>query len=392
MALVSYSDSEGPEEEQAKPKKSAERNVPAVHLAKTGSDFSVEKSNTRKIKVSLRETKEEEAVNNNGDGERAAKRACIGDGAFRGFNAMLPAPKRDKQTADGSNTTKTIPRKVFSLKTGAEPGFNRESDAELKSLFANREAENNGLDETVSEDTREDVVAQPVSHQGASFKEPDIPKGGNPMIFKPLSVARNPGKKKETTFTTVPAVTAVLKQPEATKPVKPRPKISLFFTEGEEQKNVSSPSAKNYAPIVYQSATGGQDDLRSPGDLEVAVQASLPVSAMTTESTTHKQSLDNIASDLNLSAAERRQLFGRKAKSVSAHNIVNFNTDHEYAANEALRASGEQVQHNPVRAIAPGKHSLKQLVSAASGQKDALEESFAAGKRNKKEAGSKYGW
>jgi hypothetical protein len=28
----------------------------------------------------------------------------------------------------------------------------------------------------------------------------------------------------------------------------------------------------------------------------------------------------------------------------------------------------------------------------ATGQKDALEESFAAGKQNKKEAGSRYGW
>jgi hypothetical protein len=32
------------------------------------------------------------------------------------------------------------------------------------------------------------------------------------------------------------------------------------------------------------------------------------------------------------------------------------------------------------------------LVNAASSQKEALEESFAAGRRNKKEAGSKYGW
>ena len=50
------------------------------------------------------------------------------------------------------------------------------------------------------------------------------------------------------------------------------------------------------------------------------------------------------------------------------------------------------VQHNPVRPIAPGKHTLQQLVNVASNQREALEESFATGRRNKKEAGAKYGW
>ena len=104
------------------------------------------------------------------------------------------------------------------------------------------------------------------------------------------------------------------------------------------------------------------------------------------------QSLDSIASDLNLSDSAKRQLLGRQRGNTSIINVVNFNTDQEYAANEILRQAGEQVQHNPVRSIAPGEHSLKQLVNAVSNQKDALEEQFASGRRNKKEAGSKYGW
>ncbi|RMD40725.1 hypothetical protein DV735_g4402, partial [Chaetothyriales sp. CBS 134920] len=96
-------------------------------------------------------------------------------------------------------------------------------------------------------------------------------------------------------------------------------------------------------------------------------------------------------------AAAKRQLFGRGSsatttRTTAAVTVTNFNTDHEYAANQELIAKGDQVVHNPVRAIAPGKHSLRQLVSAAQGQKDALEDSFAMGRRNKKEAGSKYGW
>ena len=103
------------------------------------------------------------------------------------------------------------------------------------------------------------------------------------------------------------------------------------------------------------------------------------------------QSLDDIAGDLKLSAAERRQLFGRQ-KGGRATTIKNFNTDQEYVHNEELRAAGEQAVHNPVRAIAPGKHSLKQLVNAAQSQKEALEESFAKGKSNRAEASSRYGW
>jgi hypothetical protein len=103
-------------------------------------------------------------------------------------------------------------------------------------------------------------------------------------------------------------------------------------------------------------------------------------------------SLDTIANDLNLSKSERRQLFGRNAPSADSR-ILTFNTDKEYASNQGIsEAELAATQHNPVRAIAPGKHTLQQLVNAASSQKDALEESFATGRRNKKEAGSKYGW
>jgi hypothetical protein len=103
-------------------------------------------------------------------------------------------------------------------------------------------------------------------------------------------------------------------------------------------------------------------------------------------------SLDTIANDLNLSKSERRQLFGRNAIPAESR-ILTFNTDQEYASNQAMAQSELAAQqHNPVRAIAPGKHTLQQLVNAASSQREALEESFATGRRNKKEAGSRYGW
>ena len=105
--------------------------------------------------------------------------------------------------------------------------------------------------------------------------------------------------------------------------------------------------------------------------------------------------LTSIASGLKLSEAERRQLFGRKGQGpdLSGATFVDFNTDREYAHNEMLRQQGETVQHNALKTISgTGKNSLRSLINVASTQKDALEEHFASGRRNKKEAGNKYGW
>jgi hypothetical protein len=76
-----------------------------------------------------------------------------------------------------------------------------------------------------------------------------------------------------------------------------------------------------------------------------------------------------------------------------AKKVINFNMDKEYEHNEALRASGEEQIHNPVRAIqGGGKHSLRKLVHNVQNQREALEDSFAKGKSNRKEASSRYGW
>lgn len=73
-------------------------------------------------------------------------------------------------------------------------------------------------------------------------------------------------------------------------------------------------------------------------------------------------------------------------------NISTFNVDAEYAKNEHDKALGLVEEVKTVRAIQSGKHQLKSLLQSAQSQKDALEDQFAQAKRNKKEAGSKYGW
>jgi hypothetical protein len=155
----------------------------------------------------------------------------------------------------------------------------------------------------------------------------------------------------------------------------------------DEAPTVKTTTPSEYKPILFEpeQAPPSVDD---NADTETPPPSSASLS-------TAPQTVSELASTLNLSASERRQLFGRNAAKGGIPNsieVTNFNLDAEYDANEELRAKGETVTHNPLRSIAPGKHSLRQLVNAASTQKDALEESFATGKRNKKEGGMKYGW
>lgn len=370
MDLVGYSDSEGSEDEKhpSNPIKTAPIPPP------TNTNFAVNKANPRKIQVRLQDTNRPDVE------EPAAKRPRVGAGNFSGFNSLLPPPKRD---ADAKISSKPAARKVFSLKTGAEPGFSRESDAELRNLFAEDQDSRNG--------TTDITPIPPMANANRSPVDTEHVTKGNAFMFKPLSVARGKKQKKPAyTFSKPPPSTVSGESTIApardtvTDPVPPPKKISLFSigANSDSQETIPAPEIEDEDQADQLNGVDAND---YPAEAPVAIAPS---------AATGDQSLHSIASDLNLSEADRRQLFGRRKgqTSGSAINVVNFNTDQEYAANEVLRASGEQVQHNPVRAIASGKHSLKQLVSAAVGQKDALEESFATGRKNKKEAGSKYGW
>jgi hypothetical protein len=175
----------------------------------------------------------------------------------------------------------------------------------------------------------------------------------------------------------------------------PKKKISLFSISDEaaEEPEVTGESNGVYEPLITDDAP---EDAFAAYDAQYNSYAA-PTQAATVSSTSSAacNSLDSIASDMNLSAAARRELFGRRGApnpNVAAAKVINFDTEREYAHNEVLRASGEQQTHNPVRAIAPGKHNLRQLVNQVQNQRDALEESFAKGKAKQSEAESRYGW
>lgn len=401
MALVAYSDSEGSDAEQTTPAPSTTTTT-TTKKPDSGSGFQIDRSNPRKIRVALPELKPEHHTDQDAEDGPARKKPRVGGGAggaFSGFNAFLPAPKRAAEKKAPVATT----RKVFSLKTGATPGFDRDADAEM------RYEQGYGGDTGADDDTSIPAAGS-LGQAGSSSNDAPATKTevgevklqGNPMMFRPLSVGRTQKKKKTTRTTTPASATTKSSEPTAQEPTTtgpvpsaapapPKPKVSLFSLSSEDSTRADNATASTgtYEPLVYNTEAETPSAGPAP-EPELAIPA--PDYSATATVSSHSSSLDNIADDLNLSKSERRQLFGRHAPPAESR-ILEFNTDKEYATNQALAQTELAAQqHNPVRAIAPGKHSLQQLVNAATSQKDALEESFAAGRRNKKEAGSKYGW
>ncbi|KOS40166.1 hypothetical protein ACN38_g8982 [Penicillium nordicum] len=397
MALVSYTDSEGSDAEPDTTPAPAPQISKAKTLgSKTG--FHVERSDSGKIRVAIPEIKPEHPFGDDTEDGPRKKARLGGGGGLSGFNAFLPAPKRTLEKKAPVATT----RKAFNLKTGAGPGFDRTADAEMKNDYAFENIAGDAEDTTSAPsnsnpDTAPDALAETVKTPA------EVKLQGNPMMFRPLSVGRPQKKRKTTKIAEQPtpsssAAASKSAQPlqqaptPAPAPVPPKPKVSLFSLSTDEATSQPAPApgpSATYQPLVYNA----EGEEVSAADPVLAEPAPIAVGHSTaTVSTNPTSSLDSIANDLNLSKAERRQLFGRNAI-PSQSQVRTFNTDEEYASNHVL-AQGELAgtQHNPVRSIAPGKHTLQQLLNVASSQKEALEESFATGRRNKKEAGSKYGW
>jgi hypothetical protein len=311
-------------------------------------------------------------------------------------------------------------RKVFSLKTGAAPGFDRGADEEMRKEMAFADLGGSSSGGNVDGEGDDELIPKAGSLRGedgvdspkVEKKTEEVVLKGNPMMFKPLSVARSGQKKKRTMATIIPPPVAKevkegiggvggvggaqsvsqppvqAQKPVAPPPPAPKPKVSLFSLPSDQTTapEASGPAqGSTYEPLIY---TANED---APAAGPAPEAESIPSTSRQTTAPA-AQTLDYIADDLNLSRSQRRQLFGRNAD-ASNSRIFHFNTDAEYAANQEMAHKDlAATQHNPVRAIAPGKHTLQQLVNAASSQKEALEESFASGKRNKKEAGARYGW
>ncbi|KAI0506738.1 mitotic checkpoint regulator, MAD2B-interacting-domain-containing protein [Xylaria bambusicola] len=424
MGLVDYSDSDSDGEAATIPEPSTQSSI-ASGSKKPAFQKVVDRSKPGKILVNLPGSSSGQDSSNtttNGD-EPPAKRARTSKGgAFSGFNSFLPPPKNvgkkpAASTASGSGSSgvkgTNAPRPGVHLKTGAAPAFSRNSDEEFGDGTNAYEQSAPGGDGGMS-------LPAPKSQQ------PTIPAGqksadevelvGKPLMFRPLSVARKKPTKKPTTKSTTTATTtstsaaATASAPvsmKSTTPIEtanveppPKKKISLFSISDEptEEPKPAGKSNSEYEPLIDTDAALEPSTASAFAEYDAQYSSYAAPSQATTVSSTSgdaSHSLDNIVNDMNLSAAARRELFGRRgapSAASAATKVINFDTEREYAHNEVLRASGEQQTHNPVRAIAPGKHNLRQLVNQVQSQRDALEENFAKNKAKQSEAGSRYGW
>lgn len=414
MGLVDYSDSESDTETATKPAPAPPAQSAPAASGKKPFQKVVDRAKPGKILVNLPQTSSrDESKTTEGGDEPPPKRARVagrGGGAFSGFNALLPPPKNVGKPAVASSSGKAAPRPGINLKTGAAPGFSRETNG----------ADEGGANDTATGGEEADSQAKQPSIPAEQKPAEEVKLVGKPLMFKPLSVSRKPGKKstakstKPKTTTTESTTTAPTPQTseesqakqdqKETGPPPKKQKISLFSISDEpnDERQDEVPSNNGVYEPMFNTEDASTADEFAAYDAQFAT--SIPTSssssaplppAATSHTPSNAESLDAIASSMNLSAAARRELFGRSgdASALSSSRVVNFDTDREYAHNEMLRASGQlQPTYNPVRALAPGKHNLRQLVSQVQNQRDALEESFAKGKSNRNEAGSRYGW
>ncbi len=375
MGLVDYSESESSGSEAEHSTKQNAKVAPA-NSKKTFQKV-VDRSNPGKIKVNLPQAAPDTSEAKP-DGPPAKRARTGGGGIFSGLNSMLPAPKNNGAMPISRASASGAKPPGFNLKTSAAPGFSREW---------------NGVENT--DNTTSTSTDLPPAKRDAA---PSIPEGqkpadevkmtGKPLMFRPLSVSHNT-KKKKIHKAPIPKQSAGSNEytsPSSTPAPAPAPKkVSLFSMHTEETGAPVGPSQSTgiYEPLFE---TGETDQLQNEyADYAASQQAAANAQA---------ESVGAIADDLNLSAAARRELFGREGGgSQAAKRVINFNMDQEYQHNQELRASGEAQQtHNPVRSIQSGKHSLRQLVQNVHNQRDALEDSFAQGKNNRKDASSRYGW
>ncbi|CZT24844.1 uncharacterized protein RCC_10572 [Ramularia collo-cygni] len=277
--------------------------------------------------------------------EPPAKKARTA-GAFSGINSFLPAPKR--------TAAQNAPKKGVSLKTSSEAAFSREVpqyDAPMPGEGFLKDDEKKEQEvKLIGKATR----FLPLSVSSKKKKKPVLPKAA------PI------GESSAAELETASKAQAAVPDP------KPKVRKSLFSVQQEEPEEPEPVHPKeNYEhPPTATTTTESAYEEPSPQP-------------------SGQSTLSTIASDLNLTAAQKRHLFGRNGKDVS---ITHFDMDSEYANNEKMRQAGEVTQHRAVKAVAPGKHSLQQLVNNAKTQRDGLEDAWAEGRKNRGEGSARYGW
>ncbi|KAK4115418.1 hypothetical protein N656DRAFT_501949 [Canariomyces notabilis] len=427
MGLVDYSDSESDSEDvQHKIALPTTTSASAAATKKPFQKLLDRSSGSGKIVVNLPAASANSDAAADDDGQPPAKRVkTTGGSRFSSLGSFLPPPKKTggaAAAAAGGKKLGTAHAPGIHLRTAAEPAFVRSGNGTTE--------DGHGDDET--------------SASTMGIKGPSIPEGqkpeeevklvGKPLMFKPLSVARKKApaksKKKDSptttgntaggmtagqtgSITTATTTTAAAETaPNIDPPKKKVPLFSMGDADGDSSPSTTTapPTTGSYEPLFTganepSAAAAADFEEQEENDVTSAypTQAlSLPQPVSAAQQHQHQDSLASLADSLDLSPAARRELFGRKGANNNNTSlsgalppnakVVTFDMEQEYARNEALRASGAQQAYNPVRSIAPGKHSLRQVVNMAQSNQSALEDSFARAKGTKRDAAGRYGW
>ncbi|KAL2124289.1 hypothetical protein VTJ04DRAFT_654 [Mycothermus thermophilus] len=415
MGLVDYSDSESDSETVQPPQPPQPAPVSAAPAKKPFQKLLDRSSGTAKIVVNLGPSSS--ADDDSATNEPPAKRVkTSGTSRFSNLGSFLPPPKKSGAAAPAASVKKetSAPAPGVHLRTGAAPAFVRDKDY---GGGDDDDDEKSGVDGNAAS-----APSGPSIPEGQKPEE-EVKLVGKPLMFKPLSVARKkaPIKNKKpgpagtpsapNGSAATPQAGTASPQPATTaapEPPPPKKKISLFSAGDDDEQ--PSP-ASNSKPSVTSSVTDYDPYLSSAPQPtsttydytydqdETAVTSAYPTYQQQPQQPpqqAQQQQNDLAALTAGLSRAAQRELFGRAAAgnpAAAATNarVVRFDMEQEYAHNEALRASGVQA-YNPVRAIAPGKHSLRQVVQVAQSNREALEESYARQRAAKGEAMGRYGW
>lgn len=394
--MVGYSDSEGSEDEKIKVARPVATTAKSVSAGKASIQPLVDASNPHRIRVSFPQPSKGSGIATDAQDDLEkppAKRAKTG-GAFSGFNSLLPAPKKAAMVGIGQDKMSIGIGRArgaglgvgISLKTGAAPAFSRQSAPEIE------------YQEGIEAEEEQENIRNTIPLAGVAVISAETRPQAKTTMFRPLSVNRKPQKKKK--------VPSQNDNSSSAAGASEGMEGSLDFKNIGTNRDVVQQPGTKIKKSLFATADATPEDGPEATDDDLAEEAVAHWDHLQTNNETNRSatietpnvsgsgsaSLQTLADQLGLTAAQRRQLFGRGGNPTAAQ-IQQFSLAAEYQHNNKLMQDQNTAPaHNPVRSIAPGKHSLQQLMNAATNQKDALEESFASGKKNKKDAGSRYGW
>ncbi|KAF3938164.1 hypothetical protein ABW19_dt0201038 [Dactylella cylindrospora] len=387
MALVAYSDSEESDTESPAsapvlppPKPAGKSSLssflpPPSKKRKLVDDTPVPSTGPRKIKVDLPKITPDES-----NEESSSSRRKIGKSGGGGMLSFLPAPKRTgveavkvAQAAQEEEKKQKAPDSDSSL--GAPKAAPRMLGGGMKKV----EYAGTAMDTNPTAEDEPEAEPTPIA---VEVKPPPPAKPSGPIqgrAIQPFFKKAAPKKASSANATNGAK--------------KEEKKVSLFSLgsalNDSPHPNVSKTAPGEYKPLlVDESPAPAVEDVAPVGDayqqMEYTEVSAAPVQG--------PQTFQSISEEIGMDEASMRMFMGRRGRNAEI-KLMDFNVDEEYERNERARAAGELAPEKAVvRSIKPGKHSLSSLVNAAQSQRTALEESFAEGRRNKKEAGSKYGW